>query len=392
MYVDRKVTDRFSKMAKAVKVMALVGPRQSGKTTFLRHISGEFSGSYVTFDDPDVRELFEDIKTFESEYIEGNRLTILDEVQYGSDPGIKLKYLADRNHRLWITSSTEVILGTSVLSHLVGRISIQRLYPFDLGELSLSRGWKKITDSRERMVIEGMLKYGGYPGIVLQEDNEVKVNLLRDLLETILLKDVARVFTISDLDTLQRLAKFMAINIGSPLVIDNVCRDLGLSYSTMKKYMNALLKSYLLVEIPPFFTNRILEMKKQSRYYFLDMGLKNALLNDFSPALKGREFENLVISELIKSGFSPRFWRTKGGAEVEVVLEIGRAVIPVEIKTTVKGVRIERGYMSFIKKYKPDKGFIVGLDVEREEVRANDCIVRSVTLKELLMELHRINS
>ena len=242
------------------------------------------------------------------------------------------------------------------------------------------------------MVIEGMLKYGGYPGIVLQEDNEVKVNLLRDLLETILLKDVARVFTISDLDTLQRLAKFMAINIGSPLVIDNVCRDLGLSYSTMKKYMNALLKSYLLVEIPPFFTNRNLEMKKQSRYYFLDMGLKNALLNDFSPALKGREFENLVISELIKSGFSPRFWRTKGGAEVDVVLEIGRAVVPVEIKTTVKGVRIERGYMSFIKKYKPDKGFIVGLDVEREEVRANDCIVRSVTLKELLMELHRINS
>ncbi|HHD16343.1 MAG TPA: DUF4143 domain-containing protein, partial [Euryarchaeota archaeon] len=110
------------------------------------------------------------------------------------------------------------------------------------------------------------------------------------------------------------------------------------------------------------------------------------------PALKGREFENLVISELIKSGFSPRFWRTKGGAEVDVVLEIGRAVVPVEIKTTVKGVRIERGYMSFIKKYKPDKGFIVGLDVEREEVRANDCIVRSVTLKELLMELHRINS
>ena len=78
MYVRRNIGSSFKDMADAVKVIALVGPRQSGKTTFLKHWAGDFEARYVTFDDPDVRDMFDDIKAFESEYVSGNRVTILD--------------------------------------------------------------------------------------------------------------------------------------------------------------------------------------------------------------------------------------------------------------------------------------------------------------------------
>ena len=387
MYVQRNIARSFRDLAGAVKVIAVVGPRQSGKTTFLKHWSADFDARYVTFDDPDVREIFNDIKAFESEYISGNRVTILDEVQYGLDPGIKLKYLADRGHHLWITSSTETLLGISVLSHLVGRVSILRLYPFDQKEMALARGNTTMTDAIEKRLMDEHMQFGGLPGIIMQEKRDIKITLLRNLLETMLLKDVAGTFSISDLDSLWKLARLIALNVGSPLTKDRICSDLDLSFLTVKKYIEALTKSYLIAQVPPFYRNRNIEMKKQPRYYFLDMGLRNALINEFPATSDGRSFENYVISELIKSGFAPRYWRTKGGAEVDVVLELGREIVPIEIKTTLNRLKMERGFRSFLDKYSPDRAYMVGYHVKKEEALENGCRVKTVSMRDLLKEL-----
>jgi predicted AAA+ superfamily ATPase len=391
MYVERSISPLFQKIAESVKVIALVGPRQSGKTTFLKHHSAEFNAKYVTFDDPDVRERFSDIKQFELEYVNGNNVTILDEVQYGTDPGVKLKYLADRGHRLWITSSTEMLLGASVLSHLVGRISIQRLYPFDLEEIGRAKEVKSLTDTIEKRVITEQMRYGGFPGIILQNDPDVRISMLRGLLETLLLKDVANTFSITDLDSLQKMSKILALNVGAPITTDKLCRDLNLSFPTVRKYIDALTKSHLIMKIPPFFTNRNVEMKKQPRYYFLDMGLRNAVINDFSNSMEGRGFENYVISELVKEGFDPRFWRTKGGAEVDVILELGREVVPIEIKTKIGKTAIGRGFRSFIERYSPKRGFLVGYEVDKDQIKEQGCRIKTVTLRGLLKEIKTRN-
>ncbi|MGA1793443.1 MAG: ATP-binding protein [Thermoplasmatota archaeon] len=390
MYVERNINEGFKVLIENVKVIALVGPRQCGKTTFLKHLSKEYSANYVTFDDPDVRSIFNDIKAFEGQYIHEGSPTILDEVQYGSDPGIKIKYLADRENFLWITSSTETLLGTSVLSHLVGRVSVKKLYPFDLEEFLRAKGQISLTETILHRFVDEHMMFGGFPGIVLQEDKEVKVTLLRSLLETMILKDVARTFSISDLDSLWRLARLIAVNVGSSLTIDRICSDLDLSFQTVKKYIEALRASYLYFEVPPFFHNKNLEMKKQPRYYFMDMGLRNALVNEFPLKPDGKAFENYVMSEIVKWGFTPKYWRTKGGAEVDIVLEFGKEIIPIEIKTTLKGPRMSKGFMSFIEKYDPKRGYLVGYEVEERSTVKKGCTVKAVSIRNLKNELQEI--
>jgi predicted AAA+ superfamily ATPase len=121
------------------------------------------------------------------------------------------------------------------------------------------------------------------------------------------------------------------------------------------------------------------------------MGLRNAIINDFGPNMSGKDFENYVVSELKKSGFEPRFWRTKSGAEVDVVLEIGRELVPIEIKTTYKKMTIERGFRSFLEKYSPERAFIVGYDVEKAEINENGCMIKSLNILDMLKELSNSN-
>jgi predicted AAA+ superfamily ATPase len=123
----------------------------------------------------------------------------------------------------------------------------------------------------------------------------------------------------------------------------------------------------------------------------MDMGVRNALINDFGPKMDGKGFENYVVSELIKSGFVPRFWRTKSGAEVDVVLEIGRELIPIEIKTTYRKMRIERGFRSFLEKYSPERAFLVGYDVEGSEIKENRCRIKAVSIMDLIKELSNLD-
>ncbi|MDG6225965.1 MAG: ATP-binding protein [Candidatus Thermoplasmatota archaeon] len=390
MYVQRDLSDRFRMLSDAINIIALVGPRQCGKTTFLKHISKDMDAGYVTFDDPDVRSIFEDVKSFEGEYVVGNGITILDEVQYGSDPGIKLKYLADRGHRLWITSSSEILLSKDVLSYLVGRVSILRLYPFNLNEMGRARGHGILTEDIERRLVTEHLRFGGYPGIVTQDNNIVKVELLKSLNETLLLKDISRAFAIEDLDAMQRLLRYLAWNSGSAMAIDGISSDLGISFQTVKKYIDALFKSYLIIAVPPYFTNKGLEIVKQSRYFFLDQGLKNGIINDLPLFPEGRAFENYIVSELYKAGFRPKYWRSKGGAEVDIVLEIGRDVIPIEVKLTLERMKVERSMRSFIDKYSPDRAFIVRYKGIKESMVIGSCRVDCLGPSSLIRELKKI--
>ena len=214
MYIEREIKSRFDKIFKSYNMVAVVGARQSGKTTFLKKQMGQYNSSYVLFDDPDARSLFEeDIKKFELQYIEGKKLTVLDEIQYCKDAGRKLKYLVDTDRRLWITSSSEIILAKEILSFLVGRVSIVKLYPFSFSEFLIAQGQKTTTSTIIQRAIWEHMRYGGYPKVVLTKDIEMKKTILSDLYETMLLKDVARTFAIDDIRSLEDFAKYLAHSI-----------------------------------------------------------------------------------------------------------------------------------------------------------------------------------
>jgi hypothetical protein len=369
MYVERDITPAFRRVAGHYSMVALVGPRQAGKTTFLKEMMKGCRASYVLFDDPDARGLFnEDVKKFRLQYLEGYDLGVLDEVQYCRDAGSKLKYLVDTGSRLWVTSSSEILLRKEVLSYLVGRVSIVRLYPFSLAEFLRARGQRAYTAEILRRHLWEHMTHGGYPRVVLTGDPEMRRTILRDLYETMLLKDVARTFSIEDLDTLERLVRYLAFNVGALLSYENACKLLDVSYQTLKKYTDALVKSYLIALVKPFFTNKTREITKQPKVYFLDTGLRNAIANEYPVEPTGPLFENYVFSELIKMGFTPKYWRTKSKAEVDFVVEVGNEVVPIEVKIMANPPKVERSMRSFIERYRPHRAFVVFYRGEKGEV------------------------
>ncbi len=391
MYITRSLQHKFDKIKGTYNLIAVVGARQAGKTTFLKEQIKKLKSAYLLFDDPDVKGLFEeDIKKFEKQYLENSEISVLDEVQYCKDAGIKLKYLAEKGHKLWITSSSEIVLGKEILSYLVGRVSVLRMYPFSLAEFLAAKKQKEAIEAITKRIVWEHALYGGYPKVVLEEDAETKKIILRDLYETMILKDVAKVFSIPNINSLEHFAKYLSLNIGGIISYQTVAKALGISFHTIKKYIAAFEKSYLILDVPPFFTNKLKEIIKQPKIYLLDTGMRNAILGHYPPEIDGKLFENHVASELVKAGFSLKYWRTKSKAEVDFVIETEKGIIPVEVKLNTSS--IEKSMRSFIETYKPKQAFVVGYSGAKKEEKIGDCTVVFTDIFGLISQLQKGSS
>jgi predicted AAA+ superfamily ATPase len=369
MLVLRRVEDAFKRLSSTHKIVAVVGPRQAGKTTFLREQMAQGQRvTYTSLDDPNAKALFdEDLKKFEMQFLDSQKINIIDEAQYGDSAGSKLKHLADSGTKLWVSASSQMLLEAKVLSHLAGRVGILELYPFSLNEFLEAKGQKAFTKAILDRIIWEHAVYGGYPQVVLELDLENKKLLLKNLFTTVLLKDAFRSFGIEDQPMLERLARFLAINFGAEFRFDSVSRSLGLSVPTLQKYVWALEKSYLVKRVQPFFTNKSLELVKQPKLYFLDCGMRNAVIGEFPSSLDadGRLFENYVFSELCKLGLQINYWKNKNKAEVDFVVSKGNEHIPIEVKL-FSDLQVERSLRSFIERYSPPRAFVVAYEGKKE--------------------------
>ena len=377
----------FEKIAKSYALVAVVGARQAGKTTFLKEHAKSLRSSYLLFDDPDIRSLFEeDIKKFEKQYLENADIFIFDEVQYCKNAGRNLKYLADSGKKIWITSSSEMILGKEVLSYLVGRVSILRLYPFSFKEFLDAKGQKEFNQQILKRSMWEHILYGGYPKVVIAEDTELKKIILRDIYETMILKDIAQTFSIEDIKSLEEFTKHLAINIGGVLFYETISKDLKISFQTVKKYLDAMEKSYLITRIQPFYENKTKEIIKQPKLYFIDTGLRNGIAKTFEDEPDGKLFENYIASEMIKMGHTLKYWRTKSKAEVDFVIERDSEIIPVEVKLKA-AEKVGKSLHSFIETYKPKRAFVVSYTGENKTLKVKDCTIfftNLLTLRKVL--------
>ncbi len=374
MYVEREIVRNFRKIASAYNAIAVVGARQAGKTTFLKEQMKQTGYSYVLFDDPEARTLFEkNVKKFEKQYVEGYEVAILDEVQYCKNAGMNLKYLVDKGRKIWVTSSSEIILGKEILSYLVGRVSILRLYPFSLSEFLTAMGQKEMTEEALMRNVWEHMTYGGYPKVVVSDDVETKKMMLKDIYDTMILKDVAQTFSIDDMRALEDFTKYLSANIGGALSYEKLSRSMNISFRTMVKYLDAMEKSYLIARVPPFHTNKQKEIIKQPKLYFIDTGLRNAITKNFPTEPDGHLFENYVFSELLKMGFAPKYWKTKVGAEVDFIVEKGNEIVPIEAKISAKPGKIERSLRSFIETYEPKTALVVSYNGDAGKMDVAGC-------------------
>jgi len=391
VYVKRDIGQYFDKIKGLYNTIAVVGPRQSGKTTFLKNRI-ENRISYLLMDDMDFRSKFEnDVKGFEERYLSGNDITILDEIQTCKNAGINLKYLNDTGNRMWITSSSEVLLGKEVLSFLVGRVSIVKLYPFSLSEVI--RAKKRVKKERTQVLrsIRELISYGGYPRVVLEKDPELKKVLLRDLFETMVLRDISNVFNINDIRALERSVQYLANMHTGQLSLENMSKDIAISFKTLKSYISSMEKSYLIKLVQPYFTNPNKELIKQPKIYFIDNGMRNAISGNIGMEIDGPSFENLVFTELIKMGFEPKYWRKKTGVEVDFVIKVGNEIIPIEVKLKDQEMKVGSGLRSFIDQYSPKRAFVVTPDGEEGDIKVNGTMIRFIDLVNMKNTLETVD-
>lgn len=387
MYIERSIKKEFNKISQIYPSVALIGARQAGKTTFLKEHAKSKKASYLLFDDPDIRNLFEeDIKKFEKQYMEGFDINILDEVQYCKNAGRNLKYLTDTGRKIWITSSSEMILSKEVLSYLVGRVSIIKLYPFSIEEFLKMKDYKEFTKQMlERAIWEHIL-YGGYPKAVITDDIELKKTILKDIHQTMILKDIAKTFMIENINSLEQFSKYLSLNIGNQLSYETISKNLNLSFQSIKKYLEAMEKSYLISRITPFYKNKNKEIAKQPKIYFIDTGLRNAIANNYNTEPDGKLFENYICSELIKAGFTLKYWRTKTKAEIDFIIEKDSEIIPLEVKLN-SAEKIEKSFYSFIDIYKPKRAYIVSYKGENKSIKYKNCKIHFTDTLNLIKSL-----
>ena len=387
MFIPRQIQAAFDMRAAHYPAVALVGARQAGKSTFLQECAKTGDANYATFDDPDARRMFEsDVKKFDKQFLEGHVRTILDEAHLADGAGPKIKYLLDKGRKLWLSSSSEKILGREVLGHLVGRISILRLYPFSLPEFLSARQIIEPTPQMLQRTIWEQVVWGSYPKVVTTQGADAKAVLLSDLRQTLLLRDITQVFSISDIRPLEDLSRILAHQKGGLVSYESLCSQLDLSFVTLKKYLDAMEAAYLILRVRPFYRNKAKEINKQAKIYFLDTGMRNAIAGQFPKQIEGEGmlFENYVLGELVKLDLDVSHWRTRGGAEVDFIVRNQEDVIPIEVKMTGGPDEIPTGLRAFVAEYRPKNALVVSYHGEAGERQLDETKIRYVDALEMI--------
>lgn len=385
-YSPRKLEEKLDKWMERREIILIKGPRQSGKTTLIKHLKDKYGGHYVTFEDDEMLDGFnKNPKLFIKRF--GSRNIFIDESQYSESVGKNLKLLYDLypDKKFIVTGSGSFDVKVEIGRYLVGRGVYFELLPLDFEEFLM---WKAkdlhgIFAEYKKSLLDFILKgedievhpsftkefrelldefvvFGGFPAIVKEDDRDIKRDLLKNLVHTYIERDVFSFFDVRHIDRFRNLMMYLGFNIGSILEITSISREFGMDYRTVENYISILVHTYIISLLSPFHRNLSTELKKSKKMYFLDTGLRNSILDNFvgldRRIDKGHLLENFILTEIIKNmDCKLNYWRTTGKAEVDFVLNVNGDLVPIEVKGRGK---IDRSFLSFIKTYKPDRAII----------------------------------
>ncbi|MBI5416105.1 MAG: ATP-binding protein [Candidatus Omnitrophica bacterium] len=325
------------------QVLIIQGPRQAGKTTLALDIAKTLKGKgavrIFNCDDPDHRALLENrgLEALKSA-VGPARVLFIDEGQKLSTIGQTLKLLADyykKNLQVVVTGSSAIHLLDKTQESLTGRKKVYTLYPVSLEEISQGGG----VGQRE---LEPFLVYGSYPKVVTAKRKQDKVDILRELKTSYLYRDVFDFQGMKNADVFMNLVKALAYQIGNEVSYRELSNLLKISYVTVERYVHILEQSFIVFHLPVFTRNKRRELSRLRKIYFYDVGIRNAVINNFTPLNErddlGALWENFMVVERMKYREYHRieanqyFWRTYDGSEVDLVEERGGRLYGYEFK------------------------------------------------------------
>jgi len=323
------------------KAIILTGPRQVGKTTFLRQLIAESEENLVlslNCDEPDIRLLLENITSTKLKTLIGKyKLILIDEAQKVEKIGMTLKLMVDNIEKIQViaTGSSAFDLRNKLNEPLTGRKFEYHLYPFSTKELV-----KHTSLIEESRLLEHRMIYGMYPDVVNQPSDAL--TLLKELTNSYLFKDIFSYRDIRNPDGLNNLLRALALQVGSEVSYNELGRSIGIDKETIERYIDLLEKVFVIFRLSSFSRNIRNELKKSKKIYFYDNGLRNAIVNNFNPlALRndiGALWENFIIGERRKYIEYNRiyvntyFWRTHAQQEIDYIEEEGGMLHAYEFK------------------------------------------------------------
>lgn len=342
MYIRQRQLENLKNSLKPGKVVVIYGARRTGKTTLLNEYLKTETEPYLLVSGEDIiiqgylsSQSIEKLEAF----VGNNRLLVIDEAQKVQNIGINLKLIVDHipGIRVIATGSSSFDLARSIDEPLTGRKSTLIQYPLAQLELAAMEQ-RHETDSR----LESRLVYGSYPEIVLLQDNREREQYLKEIVSSYLYKDILELEGIRQSAKIGRLLQFIAFQIGKEVSYTELGTSLGMSKNTVDHYLDLLEKAFVIRKLGGFSRNLRNEVTKNSRYYFVDNGVRNALINNFNPVeLRndvGELWENYLVMERLKRQEYLRepannyFWRTYTKKELDLVEDRGGKLHGYEIK------------------------------------------------------------
>ncbi len=395
--IKRQLEDEIQRYLERREIIGIRGARQTGKTTLMKTIekNTQEDSAFINLDLMEYRRALEEapmdlVKRFKRP---GKRLVLLlDEVQRVREAGEKLKIIYDEfpDVKMLISGSSSLELKTNVLPPLVGRLLLFQLHTLGFGEFLAARDERLAALYREKHEsLKGFLEgdgeiappsfqeefldhwkdyvvFGGYPEVVKAKDRQERIVVLKNIFNLYLEKDITAFFKIEEASIFQDLVRLLAFNISGLLSTSSLASDLNASYRKVEGYLNILEHTYIVHLLKPFHRNLSTELKKSPKPYFLDLGLRNCALENFTPfdsrTDRGPIAENFILRELVSSfpGWRLNYWRTAGKAEVDFVLRMDEKVVPVEVK--LSGERLGKSFYSFLNAYEPEKAVIANFN------------------------------
>jgi hypothetical protein len=323
-------------------VLVIYGPRRVGKTTLIQQYLAQTTLRYRLETGEDLRiqhvlssRDLDQIKDF----VGNHELVVIDEAQNVPEIGLGLKLMVDHIPKIKViaTGSASFDLANKVGEPLVGRKWTKILYPVSQLELAAEHSRFDLTKNLEQYLI-----YGGYPEVLTASDSTRKRRILEEIAAAYMLKDILSIEQVKSSKLLLDLLKLLAFQIGSEVSHSELGTQLGVDKKTVARYLDLLEKTFVILSLRPYSRNLRKAISKKNKYYFVDNGIRNAVINNFNNLDtrndRGQLWENfLVVERLKKQTYTPifannYFWRTYDQKEIDWVEEREGKVFGYEFK------------------------------------------------------------
>lgn len=342
--VQRAVFKEMIRKLLPNKVLILYGARRVGKTDLVRtYLKTQPKDSFILLNGEDQTTL--DLLAVRSvanytRLLGGRKLLAIDEAQYIPDIGMKLKLMVDEidGLRIIVTGSSVFDLSNTLGEPLVGRSSIIQLHPLAQMEYATDESMLQTKDN-----LEDRLLFGGYPELAHIPGKDDKISYLEGIVNSYLLKDILAYEGIKKSDKILDLLRLLAFQVGKEVSVDELAKGLkGISRNTVESYLDLLSKVFIIYKVSGFSGNLRKEVTKSNRWYFVDNGIRNAIIRNFNPLHlrmdRGELWENYLMAERIKyvdytnKRLNKYFWRTYDKQEIDLVEETSNGLSGFEFK------------------------------------------------------------